>query len=70
MAERRSLKVNMTVSVVKPKLVSAGVSVCRTNDGQIVLSAHQDKQHILLELSEEECLRFAKDLLVFCEQKT
>jgi hypothetical protein len=33
------------------------------------MSAHEDKQHILLEVSNEECLSFAKQLLDFCEGK-
>jgi hypothetical protein len=58
------------VSLLKPKVVSAGISVCRVNTGQIVISAHEDKQHILLEVSEEQCVNFAKELLAFCEEKT
>jgi hypothetical protein len=58
----------MAISIVKPKIVSSGLSVCRTNDGHIVVSVHEDKQHILLELSEQECFSSARDLLTFCEQ--
>jgi hypothetical protein len=53
----------MMASIVIPKFVSSGVSVCRTNDGQVVLSAHDDNQRIVLEISDEECARFARDLL-------
>jgi len=67
MAERMSLKLTMAISILKPKIISAGVSVCRTNTGQIVLSAHESTQRILLEVSEEECLKFARELLAFCE---
>jgi len=59
----------MTVSILKPKLISSGLSVCRTNDGQIVISAHEDKRHILLEVSDRQCILFAKRLLKFLTPK-
>ena len=58
------------VSLLNPKIVSAGLSACRVNTGQIVLSAHENKQHILLEVSDEQCLKFAEELLAFCKEKT
>lgn len=58
------------VSLLVPKFVSAGISICRINTGQIVISAHEDRQHILLEISDEQCLNFAKELSAFCEEKT
>jgi len=58
------------VSLLEPKVVSAGISVCRLNTGQIVIGAHEDKQHILLEVSEGQCLNFAQELLAFCEENT
>jgi len=57
------------VSLLSPKVVSAGISVCRVNTGKIVIGVHGDKQHILLEVSDEQCLSFAKELLSFCEEK-
>ena len=53
------------VSLLKPKFVSAGMSVCRVKTGQIVFSVHQDGKRILLEVSEEECAAFASSLANF-----
>jgi hypothetical protein len=62
-------KALMTVSILKPKIISRGLSVCRTNDGQVVISAHEDKQRILLEVSERECISFAEKLLDLFKKK-
>ena len=53
------------VSLLNPRLVSAGISVCRVNTGQIVIGVHEGKQHILLEVSDEECAKFARELAEF-----
>jgi hypothetical protein len=59
-----------TVSILKPKSVSAGLSVCRVNSGEIVVSAHEGAQRILLEISLDECVDFAGRLTAFCKEQT
>jgi hypothetical protein len=51
------------ISVLKPELVSKGLSVCRVKSGAIVISAHRDEQRILFELSEREFADFSAKLL-------
>lgn len=55
------------VGILKPKTVSSGVSVCRTNDG-FTLSAHCDDKRILLNVSRDECLRFAQEITRLCRE--
>jgi hypothetical protein len=57
---------NQLVSVLKPKFISAGLSICQTNDGKITIGAHEGSAHILLEVSVEECTTLSNDLAVFC----
>jgi hypothetical protein len=52
----------MSASILKPKLISVGLSVCRVNSGAIVVSAHEGEQRILLEISEAECDAFIRQL--------
>lgn len=56
------------ISVLKPEVVSKGLSVCRVKSGEIVISAHRDKQHILFELSEPEFADFSAKVQKLCEQ--
>ena len=49
------------VSILKPEVISKGLSVCRVNSGAIVISAHRDEQCIILELSEQEFTDFLND---------
>ena len=42
----------MSVSILKPKTVSAGLTVCCVNSGAIVVSAHEGEQCILIEMSD------------------
>jgi len=67
-ADRMSFKLIMIASIVHPKIVSTGVSVCRTNDGHIVLSAHDGETRIMLDISGEECMRFADELIALTQQ--
>lgn len=48
------------ISVLRPEVISKGLSVCRVKSGAIVISAHRDQQHILFELSEHEFADFIK----------
>jgi hypothetical protein len=57
------------ISVLKPELVSRGLSVCRVKSGEIVVSAHQGEQHILLTLSQEEFDDFSERLSKLCVQR-
>ena len=56
------------VSILKPEVVSTGLSLCRVNSGQIVISAHCGEQRILVELSEEEFAGFLRDCGALREQ--
>ena len=56
------------VSVLKPELVSKGLSICRVKSGEIVISAHRDKQHILFELSNQEFFDFSEKINALCQQ--
>jgi hypothetical protein len=48
------------ISVLKPEMVSKGLSVCRIKSGEIVISAHRDEQRIIFELSAQEFVDFSK----------
>ena len=48
------------VSILKPEVVSKGLSVCRVESAQIVISAHRGEQRILFEISEEEFAEFVR----------
>jgi hypothetical protein len=61
---RRSLRLNMSASIVKTKLVSVGLLVCRGRSGEIIFSAHQREQRILLGTSDAECASFIEQLEV------
>ena len=50
------------ISVLKPELVSKGLSVCRVESGEIVISAHRGEQHIILELSSQEFVEFSEKI--------
>jgi hypothetical protein len=56
------------ISVLKPELVSKGLSVCQIKSGEIVISAHRGEQHIVFELSEQEFADFSEKLHKLCEQ--
>jgi hypothetical protein len=46
------------VSILKPEVVSKGLSVCRLTSGAIVIAAHRGEQRIIFELSEQEFSEF------------
>jgi hypothetical protein len=56
------------VSILKPEVVSRGLSICRLETGQIVISVHRGEQRIMFEMSEKEFSEFARDCGVLCEQ--
>lgn len=56
------------ISILKPEMISRGLSVCRVNSGEIVVSAHRGEQRIMFEMSEKEFSKFARDCGVLCEQ--
>jgi hypothetical protein len=58
---------NQLVAILKPIVVSVGLSACRTREGTIALSAHRDSDRVLMEVSEEECLQFAQGLIKLCQ---
>jgi len=57
-----------SISVLKPEIISKGLSVCRIKSGEIVISAHRDEQRILFELSESEFAAFSAKLQKLCQQ--
>jgi hypothetical protein len=48
------------ISILKPEVVSRGLSVCRIKSGEIVISAHRDEQRIIFELSSQEFVDFSE----------
>lgn len=63
-----SANIEYPVSILKPKIVSAGLSVCRVKSGEIVMSAHEGNQHIILEMSIKEFEDFTGQLAELCKQ--
>ena len=56
------------VSILKPEVISRGLSVCRVNSGEIVFSAHRGEQRIMFEVSEKEFFEFVKECGALCDQ--
>jgi hypothetical protein len=52
------------VSILRPEIVSSGLSVCRVKTGKIVIGVHKNEQHILFELSDAEF----EDFLQGCKE--
>jgi hypothetical protein len=56
------------ISILKPEVVSRGLSVCRVKSGEIVVSAHCGDQCIIFELSSQEFIDFSEKLQELCQQ--
>jgi hypothetical protein len=53
------------ISILKPEIISKGLSVCRLNSGNVAISVHYDEQRIIIELSEAEFSDFVKESTEF-----